>query len=356
MKKKIIIISSIIIVIVILLIGLYFYGLTPLNKNNKNVEFSVTSGMSKLDIIDKLRENNLIKSKISGYIYIVLNHKLNLQAGKYELSDKMGVKEILQKINDGKIIEEKNTFNLTFIEGKRLKDYASMIAKATNTTDEEVLKVLNDEEFLKELIDKYWFITNDILNDEIYFPLEGYLFASTYEFYNNSSIKSMITKMLDGMQNVLDPLKDEIEASKYSVHDILTLASIIELEGTISNDRAGIAGVFYNRLNRGESLGSDVTTYYAVQKDFSEELYRSEINNCNNGYNTRGVCNVGKLPVGPICSPSLESIKAVLNPSSHDYLFFVADKNGKTYFTKTDSEHQAKIRELQASGLWYQYK
>ena len=116
----------------------------------------------------------------------------------------MGVKEILQKINDGKIIEEKNTFNLTFIEGKRLKDYASMIAKATNTTDEEVLNVLNDEEYLKELIDKYWFITNDILNDEIYFPLEGYLFASTYEFYNNSSIKSMITKMLDGMQNVLN--------------------------------------------------------------------------------------------------------------------------------------------------------
>ncbi len=355
MKKKIIIICSIIIVIIILLVSLYFYGLTPVNKNKQNVEFNITTGMSKIDIIDKLASDKLIKSKFVGYIYVLLNRNLNLQAGNYELNDNMSLKDILKKINDGKIIEVKNTFNLTFIEGKRLNSYASIIAKETNTTEDEVLSLMSDKEFLQELIDKYWFITDEILNKDIYYPLEGYVFASTYELYNGSSVKDIIFKMLDGMQNVLNPLKEDIEASGYSVHEILTLASIVELEGARSTDRTGVAGVFYNRLKRGESLGSDVTTYYAVRKDFSEPLYLSEINNCQNGYNTRGTCNVGKLPVGPICSPSLESIKAVINPSKHDYLYFVADKNGKTYFMKTYSEHQAKVRELQASGLWFTY-
>ena len=158
------------------------------------------------------------------------------------------------------------------------------------------------------------------------------------------------------MENVLNNYRDEIENSNYSVHEILTMASIVELEGAASNDRAGVAGVFYNRLKIGESLGSDVTTYYAVKKDFSSDLTNSDLYNCNNGYNTRGNCNRGKLPVGPICSASVDSILATIKPSKHDYLFFVADKNKKTYFTKTNAEHEAKVSELKANGLWNEYK
>ena len=83
-------------------------------------------------------------------------------------------------------------------------------------------------------------------------------------------------------------------------------------------------------------------------------MYLSELNDVN-AYNTRPAAMAGKLPVGPICSPSRESIEAVINPEKHDYYFFVADKNGKTYFTKTNAEHDAVIKELQASGLWYEY-
>ena len=356
MKKAVIFIIGGIIIIVGLLIGLYFYGLGPVSSSTKSVEFVLKQGTNKLDIISELKAQNLIKSKFSGYIYIILNKNINLQAGSYELSPDMGIKKILTKINKGEIIEIKNTYNITFIEGKRLVEYASQIAKATNTTQEEVLTLLSNREYLETLINKYWFLTDAILNENIYYPLEGYLYASTYEIYKDSSINDIVTKMLDGMASALQKYESNIENSSHSVHEILTMASIVELEGASSDDRAGVAGVFYNRLKIGEELGSDVTTYYAVNKDFSQNLTNSDVKNCNNGYNTRNGCNRGKLPVGPICSPSLNSLEAAINPSNHDYLFFVSDINKKTYFTKTNAEHNAKVNELKASGLWYEYK
>jgi len=187
------------------------------------------------------------------------------------------------------------------------------------------------------------------LPDEIKNIMEYRL--STYSDLNGHAIGNLI---LTSLLKETNSLKTSIEESKYSVHELLTLASIVESEGANSDDRKGVAGVFYNRLNRGEALGSDVTAYYAAKKDFSSDLWQYEIDACS-PYNTRGKCAVKGIPVGPISSPSYESIKAAISPSVHDYLFFVADKNKKTYFTKTNSEHEAKIRELRAAGLWYTY-
>lgn len=354
MKKKLLIIIGVILVVIACLIALYFYGLSPASKNTEVVEFSIASGESKKDIVDALDEAGLIKSKISAYVYVGLHRSLNLQAGIYELSPSMSLKEIMEMLDSGDVSENEQTYTLTFVEGRRLVDYASMIAEATNTTIEDVLAVMSDEAYLNELIGKYSFLSTDILNSEIYYPLEGYLFADTYEFYKDSSIKDIIETMLNGMANVLNDYQEEIANSGYSIHEILTLASVVEQEGINSADRAGVAGVFYNRLNANMSLGSDATTYYGVRKDFSDDLYISEIND-NNPYNTRLASMAGRLPIGPICSPSRESILAVLNPEEHDYYYFVADKNGDTYFMKTYAEHEAKVSELQASGLWYEY-
>ena len=135
----------------------------------------------------------------------------------------------------------------------------------------------------------------------------------------------------------------------------MTLSSIIELEAAHSDDRAGVAGVFYNRLEGGWALGSDVTTYYAVQVDLNErDLYQSELDDYN-AYNTRSSKMAGKLPVGPICNPSIVAIEATLNPKTHNYLYFVADKNKKTYFSTTAKEHDKTIQKLKAQGLWYTY-
>jgi len=357
MKKKLIIILSIVIVVIAVFISLYFYGLTPASKSNEVKLFTISSGTGKLDIINDLKKEGLIKSKISSYIYVIFNHDLNLQAGKYELSPNMSVKEILQKINDGKIKEEKNknTFQITFVEGKRFPYYAKKLGEVSGKTKEEVISELSDKNYLNELINNYWFLTDAILDDSIYYPLEGYLFPSTYEFYNNSSVKDMVKVMLDTFGSKLKSYEEAINNSKYNIHEILTLASIVELEGAGSDDRAGVAGVFYNRLRDGWSLGSDATTYYAAKVEFSErDLYLKEINEVN-AYNTRPAAMAGKLPIGPICCPSIESLMATINPEEHDYYFFVADKNKKTYFTKTNGEHEKKINELKAAGLWYTY-
>ena len=104
------------------------------------------------------------------------------------------------------------------------------------------------------------------------------------------------------------------------------------------------------------NLGSDVTAYYGAKVRLSErDLYKNELND-NNGYNTRISTMAGKLPIGPICNPSIESIEASINPNENDYYYFVSDKNKKTYFSKTLTEHNQKIQELKRNNLWYNYE
>jgi len=156
MKKKKIIIGLIIalILVITILISLYFYGLTPVSNKDKTVEFTVKTGENKIKIVDKLYDAGLIKSKVSLYIYVGLNRDLNLQAGDYHLSPNMSAKDIIKKLHEGKIIEIVNTYKLTFVEGKRIVDYAKIIAKSTNTTDEEVINTLYNlnEEGLERII------------------------------------------------------------------------------------------------------------------------------------------------------------------------------------------------------------
>ena len=141
--------------------------------------------------------------------------------------------------------------------------------------------------------------------------------------------------MLDEMGEQLDKYKDIIDKSDFSVHEILTMASIVELEGASADDRAGVAGVFYNRINDGWSLGSDVTTYYFLKiDDFKQSLNGNKnLYTCDNAYNTRCTSFTG-LTVGPISNPGSESIEATINYDKHNYYYFVADCKGKTYLNK----------------------
>ena len=161
--------------------------------------------------------------------------------------------------------------------------------------------------------------------------------------------------MLDQSDKVFSKYKSLIDASSYNINDIVTLASLVEQEGIYEKDRKQIAGVFYNRLNAGMSLGSDVTTYYAFKIDLgSRDLTKEEINTYNQ-YNTRGPKMAGKLPVGAISNFGESSLDAVLNPIKSDYYYFVADKQGNTYFTKTYEEHQKTIKQLKETGNWLEW-
>lgn len=342
-KKKIIIIISAIVLVVALIIGLLIYSFMPISRNSEKVIFVVNSGDSKIDIIDNLKDSNLIKSKITAYGFVFLQGNINLQAGKYELDRNMSLGEIINKMETGDTYRK--TIEITFIEGKRITAYASQIANNFNVTKEEVLNTLSDEHYLKELIGKYWFLSDEILNEDLYYPLEGYLYPAKYEFFSDSTIKTVVEKMLDTLEIRLSGLKEQIEGSKYSVHEILAMASIIELEAVSSSDRQKVSQVIHSRLNKNWSLGMDVTSYYGVQKDMGEVLYKSDIND-NNPYNTRLTSKLG-LPVGPICNPSLNSIEAVFNPTETDYMYFYADvKTGIVYFAKTGDEFRKLIEEI----------
>lgn len=359
MKKKILIILgaifSFFVLVVLGCIIFYFNSLGCVDSSNQEtIEFTVTEGESSKEIINSLSDEGLIKNKYVGYVYIKINGVSNLQAGVYELNKSMDLKEIINNIESGNVVD--NSVEVLFVEGKRLVTYVGQIADTFGYSEEEILEKISDKEYLKELIDDYWFLTDEILNDNLYYALEGYLYPSKYYFAADASIDDIIRKMLDATLVQLNQYKDEINNSEYSVHEIMTMASIVELEGANSDDRRGVAGVFYNRLKAGWSLGSDVTTYYGAQVEMSErDLYQSELDEVN-GYNTRSSSMAGKLPIGPICSPSIESISASLDPEEHDYFYFVADKNKKTYFSKTNEEHQKTIASLKEAGLWYVYQ
>ena len=351
-KKAFIIILLLILILITSFAIIFFHSLSPVDKKNENeIIFIVKNGWGKNKIIKELKNKDLIRSEFFSKIIVKLKNK-ELYAGTYKLSKDLSTNEILEIIEVGKNIENES-IKITFVEGKRLTTYIKQISENFPYTEEEILNTLSNKEYLNTLINKYWFITEDILNEKIYFPLEGYLYPDTYEFKKNSKLEEIIEKMLDNMDSKLTNYKDEIKLSSYSIHQILTLASIVELEGVNKEDRSMVAGVFYNRLKSGMSLGSDVTTYYAVKKDFSRDLSQNDLDSCN-GYNTRGTCVTG-LPVGPIASPSLSSLSATIEPTENEYYYFVADKEKNTYFSKTSSEHVQTVAKLKSEGKWFTY-
>ena len=196
---------------------------------------------------------------------------------------------------------------------------------------DDMIKTLKDEKFLDSLIKDYSFITNDIKNKDIYYSLEGYLYPDTYEFYENSSFETIVRTMLNNTKKKLSTL--DLKESKYSIHELLTIASIVEQEAVNKEDREKVSQVIYTRLDKKMALGMDVTAYYGSHLSLKETITTKELNAVN-PYNTRNLSFIG-LPVGPICNPSLESINAALNPSDTNFEYFYADINtGKVYFAE----------------------
>lgn len=330
--------------------GYFFYSLTPVkSSSNENVTFILESGWGINKIADELKKQNLIRNALTFKIFVKINNLNSLQAGTYNLSPSMGVGELVESFVDGKnvIID---SISVTFVEGKRFTYYAQKIADEFGYSYDDVIAKTSNPEYLNKLIKKYWFIDNDILNENLYYPLEGYIFPDTYQFKKKATIEEIIEKMLDAMDTKLTNYKTEIELSGLKVHSLLTLASMVELEAVTPEDRLILAGVFNNRIKSGWTLGSDVTTYYAVRKEMTESLTVSDLNGCN-AYNTRGLCVKG-LPVGPICAPSYSSITAAINPDETEYYYFVADSHNKLYFGVTESDHQKNISDLKKHGLW----
>jgi len=336
MKNKKWIILGGILVIVVAIIILLVVSYQPVSKKSDEVTFVIKPGTNKVEIVSSLKKAGLIRSNLATLIYVFFTSD-NLQAGTYIIDRSDSTFEIIKQIELGQTKEVPATIRITFVEGKRFVDYANLISNNFDITYDEIIAKGEDKTFLKELIAEYWFLDESILDEDIYYPLEGYLAPNTYEFYQTADIETIIRKLLDQTDINLTKLKGNIEKSDYTVHELLTMSSIIEKEAVKKDDREKVSQVIYKRLDTNMNLGMDVTTYYAAFKDMKETLTAADLD-AYNAYNTRNRNFIG-LPVGSICNPSVESIVASLNPSKTNYVYFIADVDtGDVYFMETYEE------------------
>ena len=320
--------------------GYYTLGLRPVDPGSEEkVIVEIPSGSGASAIVDILDDAGLVKNRFCAKVNSRIGGYDSLMANTYIFSPSMSFKEIMTVINEG-TFEYISKESVEVKDGARLQQVAEAISEQLPYTADEILEKWSDREYLNQLIDKYWFLTDEILDEDIMYPLEGYLYADTYFVTADSSDIEGFTEMcLDRMDEVLTERKDAIKASGFSVHELLTLTSIVTKEAT-AEDQAGVAGVFMNRLDQGMSLGSDVTVCYIFQED-RVDLKVSQLESTN-PYNTRKYAG---LPPGPICQVVEDAIDATLNYEKHDYLFFIADEQGIVRYSTDQAGHESNIDE-----------
>ncbi|WP_221566120.1 endolytic transglycosylase MltG [Alkalihalobacillus sp. TS-13] len=324
-------------------IGGYVYikgAFEPVDASNKEtIEVEIPIGTSTGTIAKKLEESGVIKSALVFKYYVKYKNEDDFQAGNYELNQSMEMKGIINSLKDGKVYKEAE-MTVRIPEGLRINEVVSKIAEQTDYTEDEVQEKMKDKKFIESLIAKYPLLDEKILDEKVIWPLEGYLFPATYEFYvKDPSLESIIDSMVKKMSTVVTKYNAGIQESSYSTHEILTLASIIEEEAKEKEDRFKVSGVFYNRLQKGMPLQSDVTVTYAQQQSKITVTYKdTEIESPYNTYNESG------LPIGPISAPGESAINAAVNPEPNANYYFFARPNGEVLYAKTLDDHN-KIKE-----------
>ena len=322
--------------ILVLVLGFYTMGLRSVDsKDTNNITVNIPVGTGASGVVYILDDAGLVRNTLCAKVNARIGGYKSLQANTYVFNKSMSFPEMMRAINTGDFnYISKQSINI--IAGYRIPQVAEAMAAELPYSQKEILKKWSDKKFLKELINDYWFLTKDILDDDILYPLEGYFYADTYFITDeNSSIEEATRMFLDRMDKELTSRKDGIKELGFSVHEFLTLTSIVTKEGgDIDEDLPTVAGVFMNRLKEGMSLGSDVTVNYIYQED-KVNLKQSQLNN-DSPYNTRKHAG---LPPSPICAVLNSRMDAVINYADTDYLFFYGCPDGTVIFSKTQAEH-----------------
>lgn len=350
MKKSTKIILIIIASLLVVIIGsglfawnYYKKGISPVSKESKDIIVTVESGQTATSVLYMLEEAGLVNNVFCGKIYLKLNKVENIIANSYLLNTNMSLEEIyaiMSNPTDQHIVR----ISVTIVEGSSLPTISEAMAKPMGMETSEVMELLNDKEFLNSLIEKYWFITEEILQEGIKYPLEGYFYPETYLFNNNVTLEEVIYASLDAMDAKLTSVKDKINATGWSIHEFLTFASIVERESLFDEDRPKIAGVFINRLETNMRLQSDITVNYAWDRTGVDVTHdHLKIDSPYNTYKYDG------LPIGPISTVSAVTIDASLNYEENEYYFFFAKSDGTVIYSKTLSEHNNAVQ----NNKWY---
>ena len=335
--KTIIWILCIIIVSVGLAFGVIYAGADYMGigfGRGSDVTIEIEQGMSTEQIAEELKEAGAVKIPLLFRVYTKFKHyDSQFKYGVYSFNTEAGYEAISQMlIEEGALAQ---SVKVTIPEMSSIDDIAEILEENGVCTKSDFINEVQNGEFGYDFID-------DIPVDNVYYRLEGYLFPETYDFYNFDSEECAhlaVEKMLKTLDDKLtDGMMQKISESGYTLHEIMTMASIVELEaGGSPDEMANVAAVFYNRLESDDftTLGSSPTRKYP----YGGGKY--------NTYESPG------LPPGPLCSPSLKSIEASIEPTEDfDYYYFVTDASMKFYYNKTLAEHNSTIARLQAANNW----
>lgn len=328
-KRTTVIAASVLFIVGVFgLIMSYRLSLEPVNpRSNDEVRVVVAQGDSLETIAGKLKQADLIRNTYSFRIYTELTGTKNrLQAGGYALTKNQSVPEIIDHLSTGRTDE----FSVTILPGLTLKQLL----------DSEVKGSLVQQGFSKSELESAFKAVYDhplLSSKPATDSLEGYVYPDTYRVVADTSAKDLLIRSFDEFYGVIQEEKiiEGLGAKGLNLHQGITLASIIQKEVKEPLDQTKVAQVFLKRLAEGMMLGSDPTFIYAAEREGKEPTI-----NFDSPYNTR--VHPG-LPPGPIANFNMSALRAVVSPAAGDFLFFVADRQGITYFARTLEEHEANV-------------
>ena len=330
-KSKKIILA--ILLIVVFMVAFVFIQTGPYDNNNSDdIVIEIPTGSTLGQVADILKENKLIKNKTLFKLYVRLSDNTSkLKSGKFLFNQTFSNDKIMKNLVAGKIYNE--GIKITIPEGSTSNEIIDLLVK-NKLGKKEIYKELinNPNEFFEEF---------KFLNEEKITSLEGFLYPSTYYFKDDENETEILKDMLSTFNSKYnEKLQNKQKELKISLWEVVNLASIVEKEAVLDEDRPLIASVFYNRLDIGMPLQSDATIQYAFDKRKKSITYDDlKIDSPYNSYMNQG------LPPTPIANPGIASIEAVLYPAKSDYLYFVATIDGGNNYSKTYEEHVRNVEQ-----------
>ncbi|HEM5271406.1 TPA: endolytic transglycosylase MltG [Streptococcus suis] len=361
--KRIVSVIMSIVVVAVLATGVTGYmwvksSLEPVNvKATEAIQVEIPEGSSTLEIGKILVDNKLIKNATIFNYYSKIKSYNNFQSGFYNLKQNMSVDDIAKALQESgtPTAQKKAAGKILIVEGYTLTQIAQAITDNTKTEDkndktpfttEQFMATVTNQDFINRMVATYpkLFASLPAADSGVIYQLEGYLFPAVYEYSDETTIEELVEQMIVAMDNRLQPYYETIAAKNLTVNEVLTLASLVEKEGSTDEERRNIASVFFNRLNAAMPLQSNIAILYAQGKLGQETTLAEDaaidtsIESPYNIYWTPG------LMPGPVDSPSLSAIEAVINANTTDYLYFVADvTTGSVYFTNNIDEHNQNV-------------
>lgn len=292
-----------------------------------NVEFQVKPGEGFSKINYRLKKHELISSAKVFHRYAQLNGMMTkLKAGNYIIKTDSNMINVINTLFTGAGV----TISITIPEGKNIFEIGKSLESKGITKYSDFIALAKNPDFASEL---------KIPASRV----EGYLYPDTYNFVKNTPAKQVIKRMVRHFHKKLNQIN--FSNAPFSKHSVLTLASIVEKETGASFERPMIAGVFHNRIKKRMRLQSDPTTIYGIYEKYKGNLRKRHLLQ-KTPYNTY---KISGLPIGPISNPGLESIKAVLNPKLHKYIYFVSKNDGTHIFSENYKDHVNAVNKFQKS-------